>query len=36
MIDPIGKTFYRLGMQLPGCSLIPREDQVLPQQIERP
>jgi uncharacterized protein YjiS (DUF1127 family) len=26
MIDPIGKTFHRLGMQLPGCSLIPRED----------
>jgi hypothetical protein len=26
MIDPIGKTLHRLGMQLPGCSLIPRED----------
>jgi uncharacterized protein YjiS (DUF1127 family) len=26
MIDPIGKTFHRLGMQLPGCSLIPRDD----------
>jgi hypothetical protein len=26
MIDPIAKTFHRLGMQLPGCSLIPRED----------
>ena len=26
MIDPIGKTVHRLGMQLPGCPLIPRED----------
>ena len=26
MIDPIAKTFYRLGMQLPGCSLMPRAD----------
>jgi uncharacterized protein YjiS (DUF1127 family) len=26
MIDPIGKTFHRLGMQLPGCSLIPCEN----------
>ena len=26
MIDAIGKTLHRLGMQLPGCSLIPRED----------
>jgi uncharacterized protein YjiS (DUF1127 family) len=26
MIDPIGKTFHRLGMQLPGCSLIPSDD----------
>jgi uncharacterized protein YjiS (DUF1127 family) len=26
MIDPIGKTLHRLGMQLPGCSLISRAD----------
>jgi uncharacterized protein YjiS (DUF1127 family) len=27
MIDPIAKTFHRPGLQLPGCSLIRREDQ---------
>ena len=26
MIDPTGKTFHRLGMQLPGCPLIPCDD----------
>jgi uncharacterized protein YjiS (DUF1127 family) len=26
MLDPIGKTLHRLGMQLPSCSLISRED----------